>query len=68
MLVLSRKIGETIDIGDGLATICVADIVGDKVRIGITAPRELAVHRGEVIARIKDAKPDGDGPAPKEAA
>jgi carbon storage regulator CsrA len=47
MLVVSRKKNETIHIGDGIA-LCVAEIRGDKVRLGIVAPKEMAVHREEV--------------------
>ena len=48
MLVLSRKKNEFIDIADGTITICVVDIRGDKVRLGITAPSYIPVHRREV--------------------
>lgn len=51
MLVLSRKIGEAIIIGE--ITVVVTDIRGDKVRIGIAAPREIPVDRQE-IKRKKD--------------
>lgn len=51
MLVLSRKKGEKIQIGDKV-TITVVDIRGDKVRIGIEAPRDLSVHRQEVHEAI----------------
>ena len=52
MLVLSRQRAETIMIGDDVE-ITVVDIRGDKVRIGITAPREIQVHRKEVYDAIK---------------
>ena len=52
MLVLSRHRDETIMIGDNIE-ITVVDIKGDKVRIGITAPREVQVHRKEVYDAIK---------------
>lgn len=52
MLVLSRKQGETVVIGDGVI-VRVVDICGDRVRLGIEAPREVPVHRGEVYAAIK---------------
>ena len=54
MLVLSRRTGETIVADDIKFT--VLEIKGDKVRIGIEAPREKAVHRGEVWAEIEAAK------------
>ena len=52
MLVLSRQRDETIMIGDDVE-ITVVDIRGDKVRLGITAPREIAVHRKEVYDAIR---------------
>jgi len=52
MLVLSRKKNEIIKINDDI-TIMVVDIRGDKVRLGIEAPREVAVHRGELYAAIR---------------
>ena len=52
MLVLSRKRDETIMIGDEIE-ITVVDIRGDKVRLGITAPTRIAVHRKEVYEAIK---------------
>lgn len=52
MLVLSRQINQSIMIGDDIE-IVIADIRGDKVRIGINAPRVIPVHRKEVHERIK---------------
>lgn len=52
MLVLSRQRDETIMIGDDVE-ITVVDIRGDKVRLGITAPTRIAVHRKEVYEAIK---------------
>lgn len=52
MLVLSRQRDETIMIGDEIE-ITVVDIRGDKVRLGITAPTRIAVHRKEVYEAIK---------------
>jgi carbon storage regulator len=52
MLVLSRQRDETIMIGDEVE-ITVVDIRGDKVRLGITAPRQIQVHRKEVYDAIK---------------
>ena len=54
MLVLTRKLGESIAIGDEIR-ITVASIVGGQVRIGVDAPREVAVHRQEVYERIQEA-------------
>ena len=52
MLVLSRKKDEKIVIGDNIS-IMVVEIRGDKVRLGIEAPREISVHRREVYDAIK---------------
>ena len=52
MLVLSRQRDETIMIGDDVE-ITIVDIRGDKVRLGITAPREIQVHRKEVYDAIQ---------------
>lgn len=52
MLVLSRQRDETIMIGDDIE-VTVVDIRGDKVRLGINAPKEVAVHRKEVYDQIK---------------
>lgn len=57
MLVLNRKKGERIFIGDGLIKITVNKINGDSVSISIDAPRDVTVDREEV-ARRKDAKND----------
>lgn len=58
MLVLSRKKDEKIIIGDNIA-IMIVDIQGDKVRLGIEAPRDVSVHREEVYQAIqkKQAEP-----------
>lgn len=52
MLVLSRQKDEKIIIGDDVE-ITIVDVRGDKVRLGITAPREISVHREEVYDRIQ---------------
>jgi carbon storage regulator len=54
MLILTRREGEVIVIGKDI-TITVMGIVGGQVRVGIQAPREVAVHREEVWDRIHDA-------------
>jgi carbon storage regulator len=69
MLVLSRKKDERIVIGDNIS-LCVVDIRGDKVRLGIEAPPEITVHRQEVYdaiqaeqaARGADARADDASP------
>lgn len=57
MLVLSRKKSERILIGNDV-TITVVEIRGDKVRLGIEAPRSLSVHREEVWVAIQKEKPE----------
>lgn len=52
MLVLSRKKNETIVIAGGLITLTIVEVRGDKIRIGIEAPRDVSIHRGEVQALI----------------
>lgn len=62
MLVLTRKEGETIHIGDDII-IEVSAIRGDKVKIGITAPASVPVHRSEVYLAIRaesDGQPQGE--------
>ncbi|MCP3911101.1 MAG: carbon storage regulator CsrA [Actinomycetia bacterium] len=54
MLVLSRRANQSIVIGDNV-TITVIEIRNDQVRLGITAPREIRVHREEVAAEIRAA-------------
>lgn len=55
MLVLSRQKDESIVIGDNIEIIIV-DVRGDKVRLGITAPKEISVHRREVYDAIQREK------------
>lgn len=55
MLVLSRKRDEIVTIGDDIE-IMIVDIRGDKVRLGIKAPKEVAVHRKEVYEAIQNGE------------
>lgn len=61
MLVLTRKPGEAIVIGDDIEIEIVA-IGGGKVRVGITAPRSTTVHRKEVYVELQEAATDGEAP------
>jgi carbon storage regulator len=55
MLVLSRKVGQRIMIGDNIV-IEVTGIEGNKVKLGITAPKQIAVYREEIVDRMKEEK------------
>ena len=57
MLILTRKISESINIGDDV-TVSVLGIKGSQVRLGITAPKNISVHREEIYNRIQQEKQD----------
>ena len=59
MLILTRRIGETLMIGDDV-TITVLGVKGNQVRIGVNAPKDVAVHREEIYQRIQKEKTGED--------
>jgi len=59
MLILTRRVGETLMIGDEVS-VTVLGVKGNQVRIGVDAPKEVAVHREEIYARIKKEEQEVD--------
>ena len=55
MLILTRKVGESLLIGDDVS-ITILNVRGNKVKIGVKAPKEISVHREEIYQRIKQAE------------
>jgi len=62
MLVLSRRTGESVVIGDNV-TVTVLEVRGDVVRIGIDAPRSVAVHRAELLEQLESANKEAASPS-----
>jgi carbon storage regulator len=72
MLILTRRVGETVVIGNDV-TVTVLGVKGNQVRVGINAPKTVAVHREEIYERIKreqegDSDNDGEPKSPAEFA
>ena len=67
MLVLSRRVGESLVIGDNVV-VTVLEVRGDMIRIGIDAPREVKVHRSEVFQAIEEANKAAASPAAQSIA
>ncbi|MGA7296815.1 MAG: carbon storage regulator CsrA [Rhodanobacteraceae bacterium] len=63
MLILTRRVGETLMIGDEV-TVTVLGAKGNQVRLGINAPKDVAVHREEIYQRIQQEQSGGQEAAP----
>jgi carbon storage regulator len=55
MLILTRRVGETLVVGDEI-TVTVLGVKGNQVRLGVNAPKDVAVHREEIYQRIQKEK------------
>ncbi len=67
MLILTRRVGETVMIGNDV-TVTILGVKGNQVRVGINAPKNVAVHREEIYERIKREQGDSQGEPRDESA
>ncbi len=65
MLILTRRVGETLKIGDNV-NVTVLGVKGNQVRIGVDAPRDVSVHREEIYNRIQQENQGGVQPGNEE--
>jgi carbon storage regulator len=63
MLILTRRVGEAVMIGNDV-TVTILGVKGNQVRVGVNAPRDVAVHREEIFERIKREEHDGGSDRP----
>lgn len=74
MLILSRREGETVVVANGLVVFKIIDVLQGRVRIGVDAPKDMPVHRGEVQERIdaqrnaRETNPPPDAPTDSRVA
>lgn len=59
MLILTRRVGEALMIGDNV-TVTILGVKGSQVRVGIDAPKDVTVHREEIFKRIQEESKDSD--------
>jgi len=59
MLILTRRVGETLVVGDDV-TVTVLGVKGNQVRLGVNAPKDVSVHREEIYQRIQQEKGQGN--------
>ena len=67
MLVLSRRVGESVVVGDDI-TLTILEVRGDVVRVGIDAPRSVSVHRAELLTQLTASNQESASPSEAEVA